>query len=136
MLQDDNENPENQWIDITDQISFAQSELATKITLPPNILLEEPLDYYKLFVTEEVIAKMVMETNKHAADFLSSHVIKPKSRLRHWEPTTFEEMERFMGVLLVMGINKIPKLDLYWSKKSCYRNECISRVMPRDRFLL
>lgn len=136
LLQDDNEKPENQWIDITDQISFAQSELATKITLPPNILLEEPLDYYKLFVTEEVIAKMVMETNKHAADFLSSHVIKPKSRLRHWEPTTFEEMQRFMGVLLVMGINKIPKLDLYWSKKSCYRNEYISRVMPRDRFLL
>ncbi|XP_062531825.1 piggyBac transposable element-derived protein 4-like [Bombyx mori] len=79
---------------------------------------------------------MVEETNKYAAEFINSHVLKPKSRIHKWKDTTIEEMERFMGVLMVMGISKVPNLHLYWSKKRCYRNEYIANLITRDRFLL
>lgn len=35
-----------------------------------------------------------------------------------------------------MGLNKVPHINDYWSKKSIYRNEYIVSVMNRDRFLL
>lgn len=129
---------EDEWTDIpnTIQTNFASYPLRSQINIPPNVQLSKPFDYYKLFVTNELIEKMVVETNKHAEEYISSHAIKPKSRLNNWHPVTFDEMEKFMGVLMVMGINKLPNLHLYWSKKKCYRNEYIVNLMTRDRFLL
>ncbi|XP_045778765.1 uncharacterized protein LOC123876503 [Maniola jurtina] len=133
----DNEGSE-EWVDIsnTNAINFEQYLQRSQINIPPNIQLNEPLDYYKLFVNKELIEKMVVETNKYAAEYISSHDIKPKSRVKKWVPTTFEEMEKFMGVLMVMGITKLPQVNLYWSKKKCYRNEYIANLISRDRFLL
>lgn len=70
MFQDENKEPEDQWTDIlsTDQIDLAQNQLKPEMNVPPNVQLEEPLNYYKLFVIEEVIEKMVAETNEPAAE--------------------------------------------------------------------
>ncbi|CAH2094237.1 unnamed protein product [Euphydryas editha] len=62
--------------------------------------------------------------------------MKPKSRLKAWVPTDSEEMKRFLGVLMAMGLVKVPHINDYWSKKSIYKNEYIMSVMKRDRFLL
>lgn len=37
---------------------------------------------------------------------------------------------------MAMGLNKIPHINMYWSKNKLYRNEFISSAMSRDRFLL
>ncbi|CAB3254169.1 unnamed protein product [Arctia plantaginis] len=110
LFQDENEAPEDQWTDIltTDEVYFTQNELKSEIKIPPNVILEEPLDYYKLFVTEEVFVKMVAKSNKHAAQYISLHVIKSKSRLKRWEPTTFKEMQMLIGRFIVIDETMIP----------------------------
>lgn len=137
-IEDDDNIGSEEWVDIsnTNEINSEQYSQRIQINIPPNVQLKEPLDYYKLFVDKKIIETMVVETNKYAAEYISSHDIKPKSRVKKWEPTTFEEMEKFMGVLIVMGTTKVPNLNFYWSKKKCYRNEYIANLMSRDRFLL
>lgn len=35
-----------------------------------------------------------------------------------------------------MGLVNVPEINLYWSKDNLYHNDFISKIMPRDRFLL
>jgi len=45
------------------------------------------LDYIELFLTDEVVNIMVEETNRYAEQYIQSHTLKPRSRVRQWEPT-------------------------------------------------
>ena len=51
---------------------------------------------------------------------------------------TFETMEdetkAFLGINFIMGINKLPSLEDYWSTDKCIGNEKIQNVMTRTRF--
>ena len=43
-------------------------------------------------------------------------------------------MEAFLGINLIMGINKLPSLEDYWSTDKCTGNEKIQNIMTRARF--
>jgi hypothetical protein len=53
-----------------------------------------------------------------------------------WKPTNREEMQTFFAILLAMGFVKVPHINDYWSRNKLYKNEFISSLMCRDRFLL
>lgn len=126
---------DNDWQDITDDVPiFPEYEGDSKTNIPSTA--KTPTDYYELFVTEEIINKMVLETNNYAQKYVSENQIKIKSRVKAWKPTDSEEMKRFLGVLMVMGLVKVPHINDYWSKKDIYRNDYIISIMKRDRFLL
>ncbi|XP_046404681.1 piggyBac transposable element-derived protein 4-like [Ischnura elegans] len=44
-------------------------------------------------------------------------------------------MNKFIGILLIMGVVHIPEIRLYWSNDPMYMNTLIKSIMPRDRFL-
>ena len=46
-----------------------------------------------------------------------------------------KEIESFLGLVILMGINDLPKIKLYWSKDVVFHNTFISSIMSRDRFL-
>ena len=48
--------------------------------------------------------------------------------------TTEDEMKAFLGINLIMGINKLPSLEDHWSTGKCIGNEKIQDVMTRTRF--
>ena len=48
--------------------------------------------------------------------------------------TTEDEIKSFLGINFIMGINKLPCLEDYWSTDKCIRNEEIQNVMARTRF--
>lgn len=124
------------WIDINELIpGFPEFSGQCKIDVPEST--NTPYDYYKLFVCDDIIQKMVTETNKYAEEYIRNKTNKkPKSRLHSWIPTDMEEMKRFLGVLMAMGLTKVPVINDYWSKKPLYRNTYIVSIMRRDRFLL
>ncbi|CAG5024488.1 unnamed protein product [Parnassius apollo] len=126
----------NEWEDINDtKPDFDEFTDNCRPNIPDNTIT--PADFYSLFVTDEIIEQMVINTNNYAQDLISNlSNLKPKSRLRAWTPTTPEEMKKFLGVLLAMGLVRIPRLNDYWSKRNIYNNKYISSVMTRDRFLL
>ena len=46
-----------------------------------------------------------------------------------------KEIESFLGLVIVMGINDLSNIKLYWSKDMVFHNTFISSIMSRDRFL-
>ncbi|CAB3229538.1 unnamed protein product [Arctia plantaginis] len=132
-----NKNDDDEWIDISESpLNF--DEFVGENTYNILSFVKSSEDVYKLFVTEEMINKMVSETNNYARNYLRTNQLnmKRKSRMKHWTDTNLQEMKTFLAVVMAMGLCKVPLINLYWSKNNLYRNEFISSAMTRDRFLL
>jgi len=106
-----------------------------KVQLQPEDL-EEPVDYYLQIVDADMWTLMVEQTNKFAQQTIGSMKLKKKSRLRAWTDTNVDEMRRFVGLLILIGLDSKPRLDLYWSKNDLYGSPLFQRSMKRDRFFL
>ena len=102
-----------------------------------NMESEKPSDFFKLFVTEELINTMVVETNRFATQEINKQrPLRRSSRFKDWKPISSKDMRQFLGVLLHMGCVKMPSLEHYWSKSSLYRFPLFSRIMSRNKFQL
>ena len=66
----------------------------------------EPLDYFSLYLNDNPMNYLVLQTNMKAVQSLHSrlHAAKPKSRIWRWVPTTEEELKKFFGPTLLMGL--------------------------------
>ena len=94
-------------------------------SLPSDI---SATDLFCQFFTDEVWCLLVDETNRYA-----SQNIFPGSRA--WHDTTVVEMKAFVGILILMGIQKLPRLEMYWSHKySLISTPNISKIMSSVRF--
>lgn len=127
---------EKDWIDIPDHdvLNFDESTLESVTNIPIRNKL--PAEIYNLFVSDDIVDKIVEETNKYAEKCLLETEMTAKSRSKAWKPTDANEMRQFFSVILTMGLNKVPHFHDYWSKKCIYRNEYICSLMGRDRFIL
>lgn len=47
---------------------------------------------------------------------------------------TADEMRKFVGLILHMGLVSLPSYDLYWSTNRLYKNTFFSSVMSREKF--
>ncbi|PZC85109.1 hypothetical protein B5X24_HaOG202873 [Helicoverpa armigera] len=123
----------DEWVDIEDTTpEFEEYSHECQYNVPENV--NTPDEIFRLFLTDEIVDKMVLETNLYAEKFLSNPGLKKKSRFRYWKPINRDELLKFLGVALVMGLNKVPHINDYWSQNIMYRNEYIIKVMSRDRF--
>ncbi|GBP05742.1 PiggyBac transposable element-derived protein 4 [Eumeta japonica] len=61
---------------------------------------------------------------------------KPGSRSHSWKPTNKTEIKQFLGLVLFMGVVKLPKLAYYWSKDKILGQTFPATVMSRNRFEL
>ena len=62
--------------------------------LPANPTVE---DFFKLYITEDMIDHLVVQTNLYARQFLDkvNDNLKPHSRVHEWKPTDRAEMLTF-----------------------------------------
>ena len=70
---------------------------------------------------------IVYETNQFA-------VLKSSHRRKKFQPVTSSELKAFIGINIIMGIVKLPSVDLYWSSDHFFGNQGIKKVMPKNRF--
>lgn len=59
---------------------------------------------------------MVIETNRYAQQKIRTENPSNQSRLKQWKEVDADEMEKFVGIIIWMGLVKLPKLIDYWSK--------------------
>ncbi|CAG5037070.1 unnamed protein product [Parnassius apollo] len=99
----------DEWEDINDtKPDFDEFTDNCRPNIPDNTIT--PADFYSLFLR--------LNTNNYAQDLISNlSNLKPKSRLRAWTPTTPEEMKKFLGVLLAMGLSRVNSNDTDKLKK-------------------
>ena len=95
---------------------------------------KKPVDFLNLFVTEELLNEMVIETNRYA-DQKGKITQLPKARIKNWKNTNINEMKFFLSLQILIGLVQIPKLSNYWSNNVLYSNE-ITKLISRNRFEL
>ena len=82
-----------------------------------------PFSWYKLFLTDDIVELIATETYRNAEQTIASLVVRRSSRLKSWKPTNAEEIKKFLGLVLFMGLAKFPKTGDYWSKHIIFRNK-------------
>ena len=98
----------------------------------------EPIDYFKLYFTDEVFDIIYKETSRYAQQYIETNGanLRPKSIVHNWKPTDASEMKAFIGLCILMGIISKPRISMYWSTDSFYHTPVFGQVMPRIRFQL
>ena len=98
----------------------------------------EPISYFDLYFTEEIIEKIYKQTNTYARQYISRYIatLKMHSVVHHWKPTDAAEMKTFLGLCILMGLIHKPKVSLYWSKDELYNTPIFGQIMSRTRFQL
>ena len=115
-------------------IAFTGNERILE-NLPRN---PRALDYFKLYITEELIDHIVTQTNLYAAQFIAreQQTLKPHSRGHEWKLTDRAEMLTLLTILILMGVLHKPRMSMYWATDNTLATPIFSQVMKRDRFLL
>ena len=119
------------WVRVLDSY-----ELPTNIpfTASPGIKVAitaetTPIELLQLFITDEIVMIMVNETNKYAQQFVANTSLKPKSRVHQWEPTTSNEMHKFLGILFLMGVVTKPTIEDYWCTDPLISTPMLTTIM-------
>ena len=77
-----------------------------------------------------MIDLIVKETNGYARQKLATNI----ARLNKWQDTTSQEVKAYLGICLIMGINNLPRLAMYWSSDPFIGNTGIQNVLTKNRF--
>ena len=109
-------------------------EPGIQVQLPENA---QPIDFVRLFFTEEFWDLLTTETNRYARQYIDSkgHTLPPRALARSWTPVTVSEMKIFMSLYLTTGIVWKPALDQYWTTDSLTITPSFSAAMKRDRWM-
>lgn len=87
----------------------------------------------------EIISLLVEETNAYYHQYVRKagglDNIKPNARARKWTDVTNAEMKAFIGILLYIGLVRLPNYESYWNNDDLLSLKGLTQIMPRDRFL-
>ena len=89
------------------------------------------LNVFNLLVDDDVISLIVTETNRFA-DQSKRHT--KYARQNKWTPTTDEEIKKFLGLTMWMGLVRLSSIPDYWSNQGIYKQHIPSTIMSRNRY--
>ncbi|XP_050299757.1 piggyBac transposable element-derived protein 4-like [Anthonomus grandis grandis] len=104
-----------------------------KIDLDEN---STPLDIFSLIVDDEIISHIVTETNKYAQQKIRSSQKTKGSRINQWTATNNDEIKKFLGLTMWMGLVRLSTLSDYGSTRSIYNLAVPRALMSRNRYQL
>ncbi|XP_060076855.1 piggyBac transposable element-derived protein 4-like [Ylistrum balloti] len=96
-------------------------------------------DIFSKIVNEEIISLLMEETNRYYQQQLLKvggiASLKPHARPRKWQDVTNQEMKAFLGMMLYIGLVRLPNYESYWSQDELISLKGFTTLMSRDRFL-
>ena len=63
-----------------------------------NLESDEPVEFFRLFLTDDLLENIVKETNSYAEELFLSTQTKEKSRITEWKPLTVATLQVFLGL--------------------------------------
>ena len=76
-----------------------------------NEPVKKPYEYFKQFFDKELISLITEQTNLYYTQQKLSNAVTS-----NFTPTTEEEIEQYLGILLLTGVFPYPQYRMYWSK--------------------
>ena len=83
-----------------------------------------PLDYLHLLWPPYLVDIIVAETNNYAN----------QKQANGWRDVNSDDVWTFLGIIVLMNINKVPKISDYWSRDPKVGNSKVRAHMPVRRF--
>ena len=90
-----------------------------------------PILVFRNFFTEEIFNLIVDQTNIYGKQKQGRN---SRNNTDLWEDVITKDIESFLGIIIVMGINSLPSMKHCWSKDNIFHNSFISSIMSRNRF--
>ena len=115
---------------------------AENVGVVPDMTDKEPVDYYRLFVTDSLLQNVLDETNHYGEQYVESHQdyleAHPRARPHDFVKRRFtmSELLRLLVLIITMGIVDLPSLKDYWSTSWPFCTPHFSSLLSRDRFFL
>ena len=72
-----------------------------------------PIDCYWYFITDKIISLMVRETNRYTERHLHTQKLTKRSKTLQWRRSTNEEILKFLGIIIDIGLLQMPEIDYY-----------------------
>ncbi|XP_030646870.1 piggyBac transposable element-derived protein 4-like [Chanos chanos] len=101
---------------------------------PPGVQLDflqkdySPSDIFQLFFSKHVMRTLCCNTNKYAARRTAEGL------QRHWTDINNEEMFRFIGIIIYLGLVKTSAARDMWRRDRLHRHPFPASVMPGYRY--
>lgn len=130
----ENEDGDEEWQAVK-EITSVINEYSEEEEFLYDTDCNDPFALYKLFFTDYILEMIVEETNKYATQCIKNSSSSSRIHQKAWQSVTKDEVNTFIGILLIMGVVQLPEIRLYWSNNDMYANARIKKAMKRDRFL-
>ena len=87
-----------------------------------------PLGIFSFFFTSTLMTYIVEQSNEFALECMGAE------KFEGWTKITVEELQAYMGFMILMGLVKLPNIYDYWKKDETYHYSPIASRITRDRF--
>jgi len=102
--------------------AFSPPDVAFTGELPqPPDEISSPLDYFRQFISADMLTLLVEHTNLYSVQKNGRAV-----------DTSIKEVEKILGIFLLMGIVRMPGVRYYWESETRYHP--VADVIARNRF--
>ncbi|PRD18015.1 UNVERIFIED_CONTAM: PiggyBac transposable element-derived protein 4 [Trichonephila clavipes] len=106
------------WKEVEDSEVIKVLPLSSKVGLKVDASnFKSENDFFKLMLTDEILAVLVEETNRYAFTVLNLHE-ETSDKRKHassWKPTNKNEILKFLGLILLMGHIEKDSIQDYWT---------------------
>ena len=94
-----------------------------------------PRELFDCFFTPTLWEMMALETNRYAQQKKDARdPPSASSHMKSWVDVDVEELQRYIGIRLLMGIHPLPSFRDHWSTHRLIGDAAIKKTMKRDRF--
>ena len=127
-----NTTPEFSWSSTTLTHNKNTDQVFTEVPgprrIPPSV--KEPVDYFLLFFNLNLVSHIVAQTNLYYRQNLAAN-----ANLASFTDVCDEELLAYFGVIIAMGMYKLPKLSDYWKTTGIGAMPWFRSVFSKNRFL-
>lgn len=117
-------------------IFFTETPGLKPYSLRHSLSSAGPSNFYSLMVPEAIFERITKETNIYANQVISKNTMKRASRMTKWTDTNKSKLKNFFGLVIYMGLVKLPKLSDYWANDDMFGQLYAKKIMSRNRFEL
>lgn len=100
-----------------------------------SVMVAAQSEYFRLFFAQDIMAHVVKESNKFYGFMIAGKVLHPYSRVLQWHDTNIEEIDSFLALVMLMGLNPRQNCKELWCTDPLLHMPILSKVMSVNRCL-
>ncbi|CAF1311490.1 unnamed protein product [Adineta ricciae] len=89
-----------------------------------------PIDAFNEYISQDIIELIVNQTNVYG----QQRCVEKGKNATDWKEIDSTQIYSFMGILLIMGFHKLPRIRDYWSNDRNLFTPAVANVMTRAEF--